>query len=87
MLIEVLIYKGHEIYEINKKTIVNTGYQILVLTFLFLYLMKFTFFTWPFQRDYRRQILTSEVDPRTERIRIYNGRRPVTYSNEVERAN
>ena len=31
----------------------------------------------------RRQILTSKVDPRTERIKNYNGSR---YSNEAERS-
>ena len=40
--------------------------------------------------DFRRQILTSKVDPGTERVKhIYNGSRPITswYSNEAERAN
>ena len=38
---------------------------------------------------YRRQILTSKVDPHTARVKnIYNGRRPVTYSNgSVRRPN
>ena len=30
----------------------------------------------------RRQIVTSKVDPCTERVKyIYNGRRPITYNN------
>ena len=38
---------------------------------------------------YRRQILTSKVDARTERVKYFNGRRPLAYmySNEAETAN